>query len=185
MSDLPTNHILNFDHIADVMYEEMLAAAPQTMFPYKACADYVFMAFDDLVVNKLAGKPIGAGGTRLSIINTTITGTAIDAGTLSVIEGIAGNVDLLVYREIDRCIPFPTWGYIFVVRLGTSVRLEITGDRRLDEWEVLTQGGTLSLDDIMEGFTKALKERAAGIVDGGIPVDMDEFVSAIIRESRQ
>lgn len=184
MSDNTINHLLEFEHIADSLYEELTTQFPQTQITYEECSEYVFLTFQDLANTRLVNpQALGKGSRRIEFINPILSRIMLQDvygdGWSSLIKGILSHIDVKVEAELTRCIPVLTWSYIFVARLGSTVRIEISGDRRLDEWTILIRKNVLPLDEIMSSFIDSLKEKARDIQVDGVLIDIDMYASAI------
>lgn len=180
MSDIPNNTLLDIDHIASELQDGLkeLLNAPISL---SKCREIVVRTFDDLVPSRLEWSSI-VTDTRTEFTKNYILslGVSINVDAVSQLSYLLRTIDRMVLNELTIVVPFPTWSYIFIQGIGSTVRIEVTGDHRIDEWRVLTNDGGISYDEVIARFTKELEDRVFNSIDGIVPFEMEDLVRKLL-----
>lgn len=179
MSDIANNTLVDIDYIVSPLYDvlENMLPNPDAM---EICREYVMHVLDDFVPSRLEWANV-IGDSRTLYLHRVTQGLSAKLNSLYT-HPILHETELKVRALLERVCPYPTWSYIFLQRLGGTLRVEITGDHRIDQWRVLTNNGTVSFDQVVTSFTKALEDRTFGTAEGLIPFELDDLVRRILTD---
>lgn len=62
-----------------------------------------------------------------------------------------------VEAHLASLFPYKTWGYLFLRSVGTTFIIEDCGDRRIDEWSIITANGTITPDSVIKAVTDTIE----------------------------
>lgn len=85
-----------------------------------------------------------------------------------------------INAHLQSLFTFKTWGYIFVRLVGNSIIIEDNGDRRIDEWNVITANGTLTPDAVVSATISMLEQQK----ELGTEIDFNTLVNSVYSLAR-
>jgi hypothetical protein len=178
MSDVPTNYLIDIDYIAAFLMDGLNGFVPNSI-TLDECREYVFLSVDDFIPSRLMWAEVTEEKSKayledISKLRPTLK-KAIDN------RNFVDATDAKVLELLSDVCAYKTWSYIFVHRLGGNIRIEITGDHRIDEWQILTNGGTLSISEAIDSFGAALENRLLNAGQGiEVSFDLKELAREIV-----
>lgn len=88
-----------------------------------------------------------------------------------------------VKAHLEALFPFKTWGYLFLRVVGTTVIIEDSGDRRIDEWHVITADGKITPDSVANAIVAMVTERLEESALEQVTWDIESLVRVVYQRA--